>query len=122
MRVWALGCFHGLDQYPNLSEGADRKTKQIQEKDANSDGDSSQLHSTPRLKKPASSTAETDGKELSFQFCFDNVVSDSYVTDSVTIDTKDMAESYVSNKLVCSVGMQGHSTCCTVNLGISKPL
>ena len=35
------------------------------EKEANSDGDSSQLHSTPRMKKTASSTAETDGKELS---------------------------------------------------------
>ena len=77
------------------------------EKEANSDGDSSKLHSTRRLKKPASSTAETDGKELSFQFCFDNFVSDGYVTDSVTIDTEDISESYVSNELGCSAGMQG---------------
>ena len=27
--AWALGCFHSLNQYPNLSEGADRVGGQL---------------------------------------------------------------------------------------------
>ena len=29
VRAWALGCFHSLNQYPNLSEGADRAGGQL---------------------------------------------------------------------------------------------